>query len=91
MALQYWKPPEEPRMALAILEAMDTSAVSRFTLKAISGILAPMAVMPAVGWTARSPKSGAHSGCSSFSGIPSNCPFRQAARFLRLGVEAESS
>ena len=55
MALQYWKPPELPRMALAIDLAISRLSVSRFTLKAIKGILAPMAVMPAVGWIFRSP------------------------------------
>ena len=42
-------------MALAIFLATSTSEVLRLMLKAISGIRAPMAVMPAVGWIRRSP------------------------------------
>ena len=91
MALQLRKPPEEPRMTFAIFLATSTSEVARFTLKATRGIRAPMAVIPAVGWIFRSPKSGAHSSWSSFSGIPSNWPLRQAARLRRWGAEAESS
>ena len=91
MALQLRKPPEEARITLAIFLAMFTSEVARFTLKATRGIRAPMAVMPAVGWIFRSPKSGAHSGWSSFSGMPSNWPLRQVARFRRSGRVAESS
>ena len=49
MALQYLNPPEEPRMALAMDLAISTLSVSRFTLKATSGIRAPMAMIPAVG------------------------------------------
>ena len=78
-------------MALAMDFAISTLSVSRFTLKATSGIRAPMAMIPAVGWTFLSPKSGAHSGCWSFSGIPSNCPLRILARFTRSGDVAESS
>ena len=55
MALQLRKPPEEPRMTLAIFLAISTSEVSRLQLNATSGIRAPMAVMPAVGWILRSP------------------------------------
>ena len=78
-------------MTLAIFLAISTSEVARFTLKATRGIRAPMATIPAVGWILRSPKSGAHSGCSSFSGIPSNSPLRQVARLRRSGRVAESS
>ena len=55
MALQLRKPPEEPRMTLAIFLATSTSEVARLMLKATRGIRAPMAVMPAVGWIFRSP------------------------------------
>ena len=70
-------------MALAMDLAISTLSVSRFTLKATSGIRAPMAMIPAVGWIFRWPKSGAHSGSSSFSGIPSNCPFRHLGQVHR--------
>lgn len=49
--------------------------VSRFTLNATSGILAPTALTPAVGWIVLGPKSGAHSLCLSSSQPYPNCPY----------------
>ena len=50
--------------------------ISRFTLNATSGILAPTAVTPAVGWIVSGPKSGAHSSClSSSQPFPQTVPY----------------
>ena len=57
-------------------------------MKAIKGILQPIAVTPAVGWGALSPKSGAHSGCFNFSAIPSYSPFLISGRDTLFGAVA---
>ena len=90
-ALMPRKPPEEARTTLAISLATSTLSVSRFTLKATRGFLAPTATTPAVGWISRPPKSGAHSASFSLAGMPSNWPLRTSARLTRWAAAADSS
>ena len=91
IALQQARPPELSRTIFAIASAISSFGVLKLMLKAMSGILAPIAVTPAEGWISAGPKSGIQSGCFIFSAIPSNCPLRRVARFRRSGLEADSS
>ena len=88
----YRSPPEEKRIALAILFAIPTSAVFKFTLYAIKNLRAPTTVTPAVGCNFGSPTSGCRSRFFFISSrSPSNCPRRTFSRFTRSGRVAAAS
>ena len=92
MALTHFMPPSRSRIATAMLFARSRSSESRFTLKAMSGKRAPMAMAPAVGCTRASPSSGVLSGSLPMTSRISSKPLpRKAARFLCSGMRAASS
>ncbi len=79
------RPPSRSRTAWAIRRARPTSSLPNSTLKATSGIRAPIATAPPFSCRATSPISGRCAGSSARPAKPSYSPRRTSASKRRYG------